>query len=272
MNGFILNLQGPMMSYADTGFGQLREQGTAPSRSAVIGIIAAGMGIERGDRALLDLHQGLRIHTACALPGAVLTDYHTVLTTGYQGYDETQLRREGAKGNPTLTWRSYHLDAHFTALVESNDEALIAKCHAALLDPVFIGYLGRRSCVPTIPLRPEPAVGNSIEEALRNSVTAAHNRRKKAVGYLPKGLSGFDAYLDTPQDISSSGLRLVARGWRRDLLVAMPRSYVNRPVGQYRGDLPTEPEQANQPDQPEPPQPSQSNSSNSNERFFHDAP
>jgi CRISPR system Cascade subunit CasD len=266
MNGFILHLQGPMMSYADTGFGQLREQGTAPSRSAVIGIIAAGMGIQRGDSTLLALHQGLRIHTACALPGAVLTDYHTVLTAGYEDYDETQLRREGAKGNPTLTWRSYHLDAHFVALVESSDEALIAKCHAALMDPVFVGYLGRRSCVPTIPLRPEPAEGKSIEEALHNAVRAAHNRRKKSLGKLPENLAGFDAYLDTAEDVSSSQLRLVARGWRRDLLVATPRFYVNRPVGHYRGYLPMETEQ---PNQSEPQTPS---SSTSNERFFHDAP
>lgn len=266
MNGFILHLQGPMMSYADTGFGQLREQGAAPSRSAVIGIIAAGMGIERGNRRLLDLHQGLRVHTACALPGALLTDYHTVLTAGYKDYDETQLRREGAEGNPTLTWRSYHLDAHFTALVESSDEGLIAQCRAALMDPVFIGYLGRRSCVPTIPLRPEPAEGNSIEEALRSSVKTARNRRQQSVGYLPKNLSGFDAYLDTAQNVSSDALTLVARGWRRDLLVAMPRSYVNRPVGHYRGDLPTASEQPKQSEpQPLPP-------STSNERFFHDAP
>lgn len=263
MNGFILHLQGPMMSYADTGFGQLREQGIAPSRSAVIGIIAAGMGIERGDSALLDLHQGLRVHTACALPGALLTDYHTVLTAGYKDYDETQLRREGAEGNPTLTWRSYHLDAHFTALVESSDAALIAQCRAALIDPVFIAYLGRRSCVPTIPLRPEPVEGDSIEEALQGSVQTARNRRQQSVGYLPKDLTGFDAYLDT---VSSDALTLVARGWRRDLLVAMPRFYVNRPVGHYRGYLPTAPEQPNQ-SEPKPP-----SSSNSNERFFHDAP
>lgn len=266
MNGFILHLQGPMMSYADTGFGQLREQGSAPSRSAVIGIIAAGMGIQRGDRALLELHQGLRIHTACALPGGVMTDYQTVLTAGYEDYDETQLRREGAKGNPTLTWRSYHLDAHFVALVESNDEALIAKCHAALMDPVFVGYLGRRSCVPAIPLRPQPAEGDSIESALQQAVQWARNRRKDSVGYLPNPLlsEGFDAYLDTAQDVSSSTLRLVARGWRRDLLVAMPRAYVNRPVGQYRGALPA---------QPQPPHQSQQQpSSTSNERFFHDAP
>lgn len=269
MNGFILHLQGPMMSYADTGFGQLREQGAAPSRSAVIGIIAAGMGIERGNQRLLDLHQGLRVHTACALPGALLTDYHTVLTAGYKDYDETQLRREGAEGNPTLTWRSYHLDAHFTALVESSDETLIAQCRAALMDPVFIAYLGRRSCVPTIPLRPEPVVGDSIEAALQNSVRTARNRRKKSIGYLPKGLTEFDAYLDTAEDVSSSKLRLVARGWRRDLLVAMPRFYVNRPVGHYRGALPTEADQSHQPNQSEPqPLPP----SNSNERFFHDAP
>lgn len=269
MNGFILHLQGPMMSYADTGFGQLREQGTAPSRSAVIGIIAAGMGLERGDRALLDLHQSLRIHTACALPGAVLTDYHTVLTAGYDEYDETRLRREGAKGNPTLTWRSYHLDAHFTALVESNDAELIAKCRTALMDPVFISYLGRRSCVPAIPLRPEPAEGDSIEQALRSSVQAAHLRREESMKRPLEGLTGFDAYLDTAEDLSSSGLRLVARGWRRDLLVAMPRSYVNRTVGHYRGNLPMAPKQGNQPIQSEPQTPS---SSTSNERFFHDAP
>lgn len=254
MNGFILDLQGPMMSFADRGFGQLREEGEFPSRSAVIGIIAAAMGVERGSGRLLELHAGLRVHTARVRTGALLVDYHTVLTAGYDDYKPELLRREGAEGNPTLTWRSYHCDGHFAALVESENEELIEECRKALHAPVFTSYLGRRSCPPSTPLIPKKVEGETLVQALLNAVLQGDADRKESRRrFRERPLAEFTAWLDGTFRQTEEATRceggepqITAEGFRRDLLTALPRSYVNRPVTHVRVTLPAQPPTSNQ--------------------------
>lgn len=252
MNGFVLHLQGPMMSFADRGFGQLREEGEFPSRSAVIGIIAAALGLERGSERLLELHAGLRVHTARVKSGAVLVDYHTVLTAGYSEYDSAHIRREGAEGNPTLTWRSYHSDGHFVAFVESENEGLIEECWEALHAPIFTAYLGRRSCPPSTPLLPNHVEGNTLVQVLHDAVRDG-DKKRSGQNYRHPQLTEFTAWLDgkfkkddpnTQCDEGNS--HISAEGFRRDLLTALPRSYVNRPVTHVRVALPAQPSTTNQ--------------------------
>ena len=241
MNGFILHLQGPMMSFGDTGFGQLRPAGEFPSRSAVLGIIAAALGLERGSSRLLELHREIRIHVATVAAGTTSIDYHTVSAAGYAEYDPVRLRRTGIAGtNPVLTDRTYHLDAHFVALVESGNEAMIDECRRALENPVFTGYLGRRSCPPATPLRPIEPVVTTVRGALAESVITAHEIRRKARrGWDRPTLQFIDLYLDgeLPHEESGHHWMPMVRSFRRDLLTALPRSYVNRPVIHERATL-----------------------------------
>lgn len=233
------------MSFADTGFGQLREAGPFPSRSAVIGVLAGALGIERGDDRLLDLHQRLRIHLGVVRAGSLLVDYHTVLPAGYAEYDPIRLRRPGADGNPVLTDRAYHVDSHFVALVSSDDGAIVEECRTALDEPVYVGYLGRRSCVPATPLIPENALGSTVIDVL---FTASRNAHRQRVDKLmpwereSQRQTHVDVYIDgdswDPPEACSAVM--VARTFRRDLLIAVPRSYVNRPVTHARITVPPE--------------------------------
>lgn len=234
MNGFILHLQGPMMSFGDTGFGQLRPAGEFPSRSVVLGIVAAALGLERGSSRLLDLHREIRVHVATAIAGTTGVDYHTISAAGYAEYDPAKLRRTGVAGtNPVLSDRSYHLDAHFVALLESSNGDLLDECRQALINPVFTGYIGRRSCPPATPLRPVETEKPTVRGALEQAVIAARFIRGKTQRPgTREGISYIDIYLDgeLPQAENESGWRAMARSFRRDLLTALPRSYVNRPV------------------------------------------
>lgn len=233
------------MSFADTGYGQIRESGTFPTRGNVIGILAAAMGIERDGDELLDLHRHIRVHVGRLERGSRVVDYQTVLTAGYDEYDPARLRREGVAGNPTLTWRSYHLGAHYIACIETDAETAAAS-RAALSDPVYVGYLGRRSCVPSTPLLPLDAPEDHPIAAL----TAEFDRSLRAegsrelFGYKP-GLSraariraeGTDIWYDGEMTEVDEGAmvspdhqaKIIATGFRRDYLSALPRSYVNRP-------------------------------------------
>lgn len=211
-----------MQSWADRGFGPLREAGEFPSRAAVLGIVAAAMGIARADERLVKLHEAFRVHVAAARPGRVLKDYHSV------GAEDWRAK--------TLTWRDYHHDAHFVALVESDDGARAAEAEAALERPVYVGFLGRRSCPPAVPLVPEPARDGAFE-ALINAAALA--RRELPTGErrwgrrrLPPDLHVYlDGHLERhelPAPLDRQG-GLVHHDVRRDRLVAPRRAYVNRP-------------------------------------------
>ncbi|MEM1115562.1 MAG: type I-E CRISPR-associated protein Cas5/CasD [Bacteroidota bacterium] len=219
MPGFFLHLAGPMQSWADTGFGQLRGTGLFPSRAGVLGIVAAAHGIPRNDPALVALHSAFRVHVATAQPGHVLRDFHTVETV------------EGKA--PTLTQREYHHDAHFVALVESDDAEAVERAADALRRPVYPPFLGRRSCPPALPLL--PLEGNASLVGLAQAALGARGefpvlgeRRSQRMGLRKAAVPLYlDGHFDTaPAPFSAAP---VSYGTRRDRLSAPRRAYVDRP-------------------------------------------
>lgn len=216
MTGFLLHLYGPMQSWADTGFGQLREAGEFPSRAAVIGLVAAAMGVPRADDRLLDLHEALRVHAATVRPGRVLRDFHTVET------------REGKPR--TLTSRDYHHDAHFVALVVGGGGPL-AEAVSALRRPAYGTFLGRRSCPPAVPLLPEPVEDDPFTALLAATHDTAERfprsdatwRRGQRSGGLTVWLDGHYERATLPETLR--GATSVTHGTRRARLVGPRRAY-----------------------------------------------
>jgi|GEM_PF-1648772 len=237
MNGLVLHLQGPMMSFGDTGFGQLREAGDFPSRSVVIGIIAAALGIQRGDWRLLELHANLRVHVAVVATGSLQIDYHTVKPAGYEDHPSGLYRRTLPGVNSVQTYRGYHVDAHHVTLVEGDDPALVSECRRALADPVYTAFIGRRSCPPATPLQPGDAEGATPVDALATAVIHGLKLRHLTAPRLARRLkrNHVTGYLDG--DFSDTASASIV-SHRRDFLVALPRSYVNRTVTQVDIQLP----------------------------------
>ena len=225
MTGFLLHLYGPMQSWADTGFGQLREAGEFPSRAAVLGILAAAMGIPRADNRLLSLHEGLKVHVVTLRPGRVLRDFHTV---------ETRVGKAR-----TLTSRDYHHDAHFVALVEG-DEALLVEAEAALRRPVYGTFLARRSCPPALPLRPEPVEGDPFAALVESALTTARQfPRDDKTWRSGRTADVLTVWLDGHLDRDSLPLALrraesVTHGTRRARLIGPRRAYASAPFTRLR--------------------------------------
>ena len=130
MSTLLLRLAGPLQSWGTQSRFTSREAGLAPSKSGIIGLLAAARGLRRTDplEELLSLSFGVRVDQ----PGRVERDFHTV------------------SGHP-LTYRFYLTDAVFLAAVEGDDQ-LIAGLDEAVRAPAFPLYLGRRSCVPSGPI------------------------------------------------------------------------------------------------------------------------
>jgi CRISPR system Cascade subunit CasD len=145
----------------------VRDSAPEPTKSGVIGLLACALG--RGDdetiRALsAALRMGVRVDEA----GVRLTDYHTV-GGGYE--TPALLTAEGkpkwSSGGPhtEISPRDYLADASFLVALRG-DPALIAQLTAALQDPVWVVYLGRKSCPPARPVFAGVDDSDDLESAL----------------------------------------------------------------------------------------------------------
>lgn len=151
----VLRLAGPLQSWGGQTDFNRRETLAEPTRSGVIGLLAAAQGRRRGDpiEDLLDLRLGVRVDQ----PGSLLRDYHTVsdfrgvpLLSAQLSANGSQKRTQPAK-HTAVTQRYYLQDAAFVAAVEGAEE-LLHGLAAAIRRPAFPLALGRRACVPTQPL------------------------------------------------------------------------------------------------------------------------
>lgn len=155
-----LLLDGPLQSWGHASRFERRTTALHPTRSGVIGLIAAAVGIDKhtaDEAAQLARFSSLQV-TTLTLPRRNrrsedrlmqrLEDYHTV----------TGIRRASGKVDEDATvqtYRHYLLDARFGVLLEG-PPALLEEIAAALRNPKWGVWLGRKCCLPASPLLVAP--------------------------------------------------------------------------------------------------------------------
>lgn len=157
MKHLALFLRAPLQSWGVSGkFGE-RPTMSFPSKSAVLGMLAAAVGIDRSDDAWLQRAAQMRFSVRAFKAGPRLSDYHTV----GGGYETKSLRgrrsvpakaEDGKPGNTALTRREYLQDTTFGVLLSGDDDALLEQIAHRVQDPVWGIWLGRKSCIPTAPV------------------------------------------------------------------------------------------------------------------------
>ncbi|MBW8484437.1 type I-E CRISPR-associated protein Cas5/CasD [Actinomadura parmotrematis] len=164
---FLLHLSGPMQSWGERSRFNERDTSTAPTRSGLIGLISSALGRAR-DRPIGEL-AALGFTVRIDRPGRLLRDFHTV--GGGMPRSLTVITAEGKRRSSdkaTLISDRYYLaDAAFTVAVTAPDAGLLDECAAALRDPVWPPYLGRRSCPPTAPLLLTTITGDPLEQLIK---------------------------------------------------------------------------------------------------------
>jgi CRISPR system Cascade subunit CasD len=154
--GLLLHLSAPLQAYGvGSRFPSVRDTATHPSRSALIGMIAAARGIARDDTQGLQTLRPLRFAIRIDRPGVIQRDFHTV-GGGRESNTETIATAEGKPrelSKATLVGERYYLaDAAFSIAVTAPDEHLIRDCANALAAPRWPTHLGRRACTPDMPV------------------------------------------------------------------------------------------------------------------------
>ncbi|MCU7850120.1 MAG: type I-E CRISPR-associated protein Cas5/CasD [Candidatus Thiodiazotropha sp. (ex Lucinoma kastoroae)] len=161
----ILKLQGPMQAWGVHTYEDYRPSNSFPTRSGVVGLLGACLGIDRNDRkAVSELSSGVRMAVRsddCPdVTPTVLTDFHTVMDA----------RKVGGKvnPNPVVSRREYLCDACFTVALGFHPESAwqLEQIKSALFQPIYTPFLGRRSCALARPLYECEMEADSLIDAL----------------------------------------------------------------------------------------------------------
>lgn len=179
MSGLILRLAGPLQSWGEHSTFGIRDTTAFPTRSGILGLLAAAQGRPRGHA--LDEFEPLEVVVRVERPGVHMADFHTVgggLPRVATVRTASGSRR--AEGATTLvSHRHYLTDAIFTVGIQAHDNDgahLVSTLADALHKPVWAPYLGRRSCVPDQPLLLRAGI-EDVDDELRTRTPLARPRR-----------------------------------------------------------------------------------------------
>jgi CRISPR system Cascade subunit CasD len=149
----LLRLEGPMQSWGTQSRFKERDTDTEPSKSGVVGLVCAALGVARGDVVRIQRVATLGMAVRVDREGTVLRDYHTAGGGTWPGRKEYGVMgSDGKLAGTVLSNRYYLADASFLVGIGSNDLSLLDEVARALMDPVFPLALGRRAFVPSMPV------------------------------------------------------------------------------------------------------------------------
>lgn len=158
MATLLLRLQGPMQSWGTTSRFDERDTQLEPSKSGVLGLICAALGRDRAESVedLAALRMGVRVERE----GVPMRDYQTATGVLIASSGKADL------GRTVVSPRFFLSDAVFLVGLEGGSD-LLEGIQAALAQPVWPLALGRKSFVPSMPVRlPDALSEKPLEAAL----------------------------------------------------------------------------------------------------------
>lgn len=204
----VLRLAGPLQSWGVRSSFNRRETHPEPTKSGVIGLLAAAAGLSREEPLdeLLPLRLGVRIDQA----GTLLRDYHTV--SDYRGRPLLQsgVNAKGAQ-RPTspvkhthVTIRYYLQDAVFVAAVAGPRRPFLETLEHAVRNPAYPLALGRRSCPPTQPISLGVHDGDLLDVLGEQPWQASRAVRDRFARRSSRGVGSFLQALPARIDLSAT--------------------------------------------------------------------
>ena len=165
MNTYLVfRLYSPLCSWGDIAVGETRPSFIYPSKSTILGLLAAAIGIKRDEESKqMDLTNSFAFGVCVQSYGSPLFDYHTiqVLPRNLAKQQHIMTRKDELISYPEkletiLSNRSYRCDAVYILMLQQLDNAVytVESGSQSLINPKFHLYLGRKSCPLAIPCQP----------------------------------------------------------------------------------------------------------------------
>jgi CRISPR system Cascade subunit CasD len=186
MPTLLLRMRAPMMSWGDHSQFTIRDSRREPTKSAVIGLLCSALGRPRWEpiEDLAALKMGVRVNQE----GLVQADYHTVMDG---------IKSSGAPGGTVISHRYYVADADYLVGLEGGDRDFLNTLDTALAFPVWQLYFGRKSFVPSCPIKIQ-VVEEPLLDALKYELLL--NKRHRLPEQLRRVIEVADS-LDVRQDV-----------------------------------------------------------------------
>jgi CRISPR system Cascade subunit CasD len=239
----LLRLEGPLQSWGTRSRFPDRDTENEPSKSGVLGLVGAALGMPRDDDTLLARLASARMAVRVDRKATLLADYHTAGGGTFRGKPHSVYEANGT----VLTRRTYLQDASFLVALGYEDRALAAAIDQALGAPRWPLFLGRRACAPSLPIRAGLAELEP-EAALREAPWPSWKRPVEPVGLVVECAPGEgEAHHDQPlsfrlharhfarrfvrrTSISPADLTLLSEGVPPTSMVALGRERRQAPV------------------------------------------
>jgi len=152
----LLRLTGPMQSWGTQSRFSVRDAGTEPSKSGVIGLLCAALGRPRWKPVddLAALRMGVRVDQE----GTLARDYQTTLDVAHA---------DGSRPTTEVSNRYFQADADYLVGLEG-DQEMLDELAQAVRHPHWQLSLGRKAFVPGVPVWiPGGLVAEPLEAVLR---------------------------------------------------------------------------------------------------------
>jgi CRISPR system Cascade subunit CasD len=251
----LCTLYAPLASWGEIAVGEVRGSWERPSRSAVLGLVAAALGVDRADQEAHDaLDRGYGVAVRLDAVGTAMVDYHTtqtVASSAFRGRVPRTRRAllEAGEHQTILSRRTYRQDAAATVAIWARDDArwALANIAVALRAPAYVPYAGRKANALGLPVHPELIDVATLADAFaaRLPVPASMAEDMRRLRWLAPGER--EIAHDPCTDGVISGLRVQRTETRRDGAAQRQRwQFSNRGVvistePTSHAEVPTEP-------------------------------
>lgn len=145
MATLLMRLVGPMQSWGTASRFDQRDTGKEPSKSGVIGLLAAACGIDRENWNDLKPLTMLKMAVRHDRSGVLKKDYQTA---GCSRSDIIMKADGKTASDGVVSARYYLADAAFLIGLEALDKSLLESIQKALQNPCWQTCLGRKSYLP----------------------------------------------------------------------------------------------------------------------------
>lgn len=183
----VFRLYGPLASWGQAAVGGDRPTGLQPTRSAILGLLGAALGIKRENNEQLEnLQRSVLTAIKQTVPSSLLRDYHTAQVPGSSNKvvfrtRKSELSEPNYKLNTILSSRDYRCDGLWIVAISLTTESkyTLAMLQKSLLKPVYSLSLGRKSCAPALPLKPTVVQTATLKQALDTEFPAITRSAKE---------------------------------------------------------------------------------------------
>lgn len=200
MRFLLFTLYGPVAAHGEVAVGERRMGWDRPARSAVLGLVAAALGLPRDDETgHRRLEEGLWYAVRTESGGRPWTDYHTIQAPGTWRNRSFATRREELSVddlNTILSLREWRSDALYTVVLWPTPQGGIdlESIAAALVRPHFVLYVGRKAGPLGWPPVPRIVEAATLVDALAADPQRQDATRQRWLNYPAQAASlAFDA-------------------------------------------------------------------------------